>query len=148
MVDSNDQRSEALRGAAQRRVELKQALSQVEIAAAAPSGDPGWRDRLLGQLELLRIALDQHVEEVEAPDGLLPELLAEAPRLANQIAVVQDEHPMLTRQVAAAIELATSSADIPRVRAEVLDALNAIVRHRQAGADLVYEGYSVDIGGQ
>lgn len=143
----HEERTAALQAAADKRVELKQALSQVEIAAASPSGESHWRDRLVLELEGLEAALDHHVEAVEAEDGLLAELTAAAPRLIKQIDDVRDEHPVLRRQVAEAIAAAKDRSDVGEIRAEVLDALNAIARHRQKGADLVYEGYEVDIGG-
>ncbi len=144
---ADEQRSEALKAAAAKRIELKQALSQTETAAANPSGNPGWAENLLGALRELQEALYQHVEEVEADDGLLPELTRTAPRLANQIAQVRDEHPGLCRQVAEAIGRVEGRAATSTIRGEVTELLMAIVRHRQRGADLVYEGYSVDIGG-
>lgn len=147
MAEPNPEPSEALRAAAEKRVELKQALSRAEIAASAPSADPGWRQNLLAELENLQVALFQHVEEVEAADGLLPELTQLAPRLANQIGHVQDEHPVLCRQCEEAIAHTKTSADAGSARVMVVDLLNAIILHRQKGADLVYEGYSVDIGG-
>ncbi len=148
MSDSLKGRSNALRAAAERRVELKQALSLVEVAVASPSGDPSWRDRVLGELEGLQIALSQHVEEVEEEEhGLLAEILHIAPRLANQIERVRGEHPELCDQVAAAMAMARTSSDVEQIRGEVLLVLSAIARHRQKGADLVYEGYDVDIGG-
>lgn len=146
MVD-NDTRSHALEAAAAKRVELKQALSVAETATSAPTGEPGWDVRLLAALRQLQTALYQHVEEVEAPDGLLTELTSTAPRLANQIAHVRDEHPVLCRQMAEAIGRLEGSSNPASVRDEVTDLLMAIVRHRQKGADLVYEGYNVDIGG-
>lgn len=140
-------RSEALAGAAERRIELKGAVSTVERVAAAPSGKPTWRSDLLRELDHLRIALDQHVEEVEREDGLFAELADDAPRLVNKIERVRDEHPPLCEQVAETIALVKASDDVEETRAAVLDALFSIARHRQRGADLVYEGYSVDIGG-
>ena len=83
MTDQNNDQTKALRAAAARRSELKAALSQVEIVAASPSAEAGWRTRLLEELEHLRAALLDHIEEVEAEDGLLDEMLAQAPRLAN-----------------------------------------------------------------
>jgi hypothetical protein len=147
MSEKNEPRSGALRAAAEKRIELKQALSMVEIAAASPSGESGWRDALRRALEALQVALVEHVEEVEGDDGLLAELMATEPRLANRIGQLQDEHPKLCSQVAASLKAVTSVSDVDDLRDEVLDSLTAIVRHRQKGADLVYEGYSVDIGG-
>ncbi len=148
MTDANNgQRSEALVAASAKRVKLKQALSQVEVAAASPSAESGWRARLIRELEDLQAALWAHVDEVEAPDGLLAEMTRQAPRLANQIAHVRDEHPGLCAQVAETINTVKNGSDVETLRAEVLETLTAIARHRQKGADLVYEGYSIDIGG-
>lgn len=147
MSDQQRDHSKALRAAAEKRIELKQALSQVENAAASPSAEEGWRDNLLAELERLRQALLDHVEEVEAADGLLNEMLSQAPRLANKIESVRDEHPELSRRLDQAILDVRGDSDVIDLRANVLDTLTAIARHRQRGSDLVYEGYSVDIGG-
>ena len=147
MADQHEDPSDALRAAAEKRVELKEALSQVENAAAAPSAEEGWRAKLLVELEHLRQALLDHVEEVEADDGLLNEMLDQAPRLANRIESVRNEHPDLCRRVDQAILDVRGDADVIDLRAEVLDTLSAIARHRQRGSDLVYEGYHIDIGG-
>ena len=146
MVD-DEQRTEALEAAAAKRIELKHALSSAETAAAAPSSSPEWSDTLLAALRELQEALYQHVEEVEADDGLLLELTRTAPRLVNQIGRIKDEHPVLCRQVAEAIGRVEAKAATSVIRNEVTDLLIAVVRHRQRGADLVYEGYHVDIGG-
>ncbi len=147
MMADDEQRSDALKAAAAKRIELKQALSLAETAASKPSGDSGWIENLLQALRQLQEALYQHVEEVEAEDGLLAELTRTAPRLANQITSVRDEHPDLCRQVAEAIGHVEGRAATSAIRSEVTELLMAVVRHRQRGADLVYEGYSVDIGG-
>jgi chromosome segregation ATPase len=147
MVDE-EQRTEALEAAAEKRIELKHALSGAETAAAAPLSSPDWSETLLAALRELQEALYQHVEEVEAEDGLLTELTQTAPRLVNQISRIKDEHPVLCRQVAEAIgRLEGQAAATGTIRDEVTDLLMAVVRHRQRGADLVYEGYHVDIGG-
>ena len=151
MTEGPEARSPAFAAAGERRVELKTALSAVEIAAAGPAGAPGWRDRLTAALLELAGALDTHVEEVERPDGLLGELTEAAPRLVNRIDRLRDEHPPLQAQLAAVIDRARATGDDTtspdELRSEVLDALLAIVRHRQRGADLVYEVHNVDIGG-
>ncbi|MDH3485330.1 MAG: hypothetical protein OEM16_13975 [Myxococcales bacterium] len=147
MSKSEMQHEHALEAARQRRVELKEAISSVEIAASAPIGGPNWRSNLQTELESLRIALAQHVKEVEGAEGLLAQLRDDAPRLINKIDRVRDEHPELTQQVADAIASAKGSSDAEDLRSQVLAVLVSIVRHRQRGADLVYEGYNVDIGG-
>ena len=146
-MTTNEQRSQALSAAGEHRVELKEAVSKAERAAASPTAMPSWRDYVLRELEGLRIALDQHVEEVEGTDGLFAELTELSPRLIHKIHAVRDEHPVLCQGVGDAIELANSDAPAAAVRQAVLDVLFLIVRHRQHGADLVFDGYNVDIGG-
>jgi hypothetical protein len=147
MTDSNETQTDALQAAAARRIELKGAVSAVEVAAARPFAHADWRTRVLEELADLRIALLAHVEEVEADDGLLAELTAQAPRLVNQINRVRDEHPTLCAQVDATIASVETASESDDLRDGILELLFAIVRHRQKGADLVYEGYDVDIGG-
>ena len=48
------------------------------------------------------------------------------------------------RVVPQLIESGAAAADI---RVDVIDILNDFARHRQDGADLIYEAYDVDIGG-
>lgn len=146
-MSESEERSEALKAATARRIELKSAVSNVEFAAASPSAVPSWRDDIVRELDDLRIALDQHVTEVEGPEGLLAELSEAAPRLINKIDRVRDEHPGLCRQCGNTIELAKQNSGVSELRSSVLELLVAIARHRQNGADLVYEGYHVDIGG-
>jgi hypothetical protein len=43
--------------------------------------------------------------------------------------------------------VAVDSAEPQALRDGLTDLLAELVRHRQRGADLVYEAYSVDIGG-
>ena len=147
MTTPPTEKSEALDGARERRLTLKQAVSAVETAAASPAADPKWHEINVRELERLRDAFDEHVAEVEAEDGLLPELTRSAPRLHHSIVQVQQEHPVICAQIDAVITLATNAAPVDDVRDAALEALLEIARHRQRGADLVYEGYMVDIGG-
>ena len=116
-----ESRSEALAAATDRRIELKTAVSEVEKAASSPSAKPSWRGDLLGELDTLRLALDQHVREVEGQDGLLEEITELAPRLVHKIDQVKGEHPDLVKQVAEAIHCAESSDDIEHIRTVVVD---------------------------
>ncbi|MGI9598707.1 MAG: hypothetical protein ACR2QK_21260 [Acidimicrobiales bacterium] len=139
--------SDALQAAARKRVELKDAVSGLETAAASASAEPGWRAQLIDRLEDLRSALDRHVTEVEAADGLLAELACIAPRLVGRIEETRAEHPVLCRQAGETIEAVAAGQEVDQARASVLELLLAVARHRQRGADLVYEGYEVDLGG-
>jgi hypothetical protein len=144
---ANEGGSERLGAARLRRVELKQAMSQVEIAAAGAAGDPTWRGDHRVAMDDLLLAFDGHVNEVDGPGGLLAELIETAPRLSNRVSRLGDEHPALRARIALVIEH-VGSAEVAEVRGEVLDVLVEIARHRQQGADLVYDAYHVDIGGE
>ncbi len=147
MDEAGAEESEALEAARERRIELKQAMSTLELAAAGAAGDPTWLDALRSALADMREAFDAHVEEVEAPDGLLAELTDDCPRLSSRIERLRAEHPTLGDRIDAC-RARLEEPDPPEIRGEVLDLLVALARHRHAGADLVYEAYNVDIGGQ
>ncbi|MFV2039846.1 MAG: hypothetical protein ACC660_06345 [Acidimicrobiales bacterium] len=136
----------ALAAARERRLTVKQAVSAVEVAAAAPAADPGWTQANIRELQGLRAAFDAHVAEVEGEEGLLEELVHDAPRLQPRIADVKGEHPTICAQIDAVVELLTDGGSVEDVRSAALATLLAIARHRQHGADLVYNAYSVDIG--
>ncbi len=147
-MENGDQgRSDAVRAAQVRRVELKHALSDVEVAAAAPAADANWRGALVESLEQLKLAIEQHAEEVEGTDGLLDEIVVAAPRLHKRVTQLRREHAVLIGQTLAAITTTRTAHEAGEVRAEVLDVLFALARHRQDGSDLVYEAYNIDIGG-
>lgn len=139
--------SEALGAARVRRVELKHAMSDLELAAAGAAGDASWADGLRAALADVSDALAAHVEEVEADGGLLADLVADAPRLTRRVQRLRDEHPELAARIAACRGL-LDDPDPHEIRQGVLDLMVALVQHRHAGADLVYEAYNVDIGGQ
>ena len=139
--------TQALDAARERRVELKHAMSALELAAAGAAGDATWIDGLREALDQMNDALAHHVEEVEADEGLLADLIVDAPRLAPSVQRLRDEHPQLADQVRAC-EAMLDEPDPHEIRQAVLELLVALARHRHAGADLVYEAYHVDIGGQ
>ncbi len=138
---------DALAAARERRVGLKSALSALETAAASASSAIPWRPGLATALADLGAAFASHVNEVEGPDGLLVELKTVAPRLSNEIEEVEAEHAVIRSLLDGAIKQVTENNDPSMVRAAVVEVAFAIVRHRQRGADLVYEGYKIDIGG-
>lgn len=136
-----------LGAARQHRVKLRQAMSDVEGAAAGASGDPTWRADLTAALTELLSAFDGHVEEVDASDGLLAELVQLAPRLQGRVTKLDAEHPELRTMITSALGV-VASGEISAVRSQTMSVLGALATHRQSGADLVYDVYNVDIGGE
>ena len=142
-------------GARRRRAPLRDAASDLELAISAPVGTGSvWRDRVRESLGRVQVALGQHVQDTEGPDGLYQELQTSAPRLSTLVRLLGDEHNVLRSDISAALsaldELPDQLGDdcCEGAREAVLFLLGRISRHRQKGADLVWRAYSVDIGGE
>jgi len=144
-----------LEAARVRRSELHRALLDLELAlAGAARGRVGaWVDSVRATLVRVRETFAAHVEATEGADGLYQEVLTLAPRLSGAVNRLQREHG----DIASALDEVDSRLDDPMsdvdVRVEsIRDAgvrlLGLLVRHRQRGADLIYEAYDVEIGGE
>ncbi len=137
-----------LKSIRQRRAELREAMSALELALAAPSaGDPGrWAERVRSALADLTAAFDEHIELTEGDDGLYREVLDSAPRLSDAVAHLTSEHVAIRDQLEDLL-----SPDVTRDAGEIrvlgTSLLGRLVRHRQRGSELVYQAYEVDIGG-
>jgi len=141
----------ALEAAARRRRELRDALVAFEDAISSPVRDrETWRGEVTGDLEALRQAFDDHVAETEHAGGLYDEMEQIAPHLAGKARRLREEHPQIAATLAdGAARLASPLApttDVDALRDDLQRLMGRIVRHRQHGADLVWEAYAVDIG--
>lgn len=100
-------------------------------------------------LHTLGEAFQRHAEQSEGPDGLLNQIVDTAPRLANAVHQIIDEHQHLLAEIARleteAIDTAGDPQQVQPVREQALSLLRSVAAHRQRGADLIYESYSVDI---
>ena len=140
--------SDSLTGAARRRTELEEALQNVEKAAAAPAAHKTWGQDLIAGAKQLQSALNNHIAEVEAPRGLLEQIVEKAPRLQRAVEGTRTHHAVLAHSITDLIDLiAGGEAAASDIRVDVIEILNDFARHRQDGADLIYEAYDVDIGG-
>jgi hypothetical protein len=136
-----------------RRAGLKSAMSGLEVAIAAPA--PGrleeWAAGVRDAIGMLQEVWTRHVVETEAPGAFLDDLVEEAPRLYNQSLRLREEHgEILSILLEVEDRLQPDLADpewVERLRSVLTSLLVALARHRQRGADLVYEAYAVDIGG-
>lgn len=140
---------DSLAVARRHRAALLHSIQQVEEAVAAPAQESGWRDRVADRLHELSAAFADHVVVTEGPAGLYAELLDHAPRLSRRVHVLIREHSA----VVAALSTLEARAASPKTSIEDLrgwtgDLLRELSRHRQRGADVVYEAYHTDIGGE
>ena len=156
-MDESRQITPALDAARRRRQTLHEALVHLEQAISSPATGrtPDWSRVVTKEMVSLRDAFDQHVVVTETPGGLYEEIMERAPRLDGKLRRLHAEHPVITQQTAAALERLEAGEvgdegspwPIERARDDLQRLLGSIVRHRQSGADLVWEAYNVDIGG-
>lgn len=142
-------------GARRRRAPLREAANDLELAISAPVGTgPVWRDRVRESIARVQVALKQHINDTEGPDGLYRELQNDAPRLSNLVRLLTEEHTALKERINQALTMLEKlpktfdTEEAEPARESILLLLGRISRHRQKGADLVWRAYSVDIGGE
>ncbi|MBB5870200.1 hypothetical protein F4553_003579 [Allocatelliglobosispora scoriae] len=125
-------------------VELPSATTGLARSLSQTAGRPGWVRDVAAQLADVRTALLDHIRVTEGPTGRYAQLLRDAPRLAPGIHELVTEHAELI----AALDDARPDDDPQRLHEAVTGLVDRLGRHRQHGADLIYEAYSIDVGGE
>lgn len=136
-----------------RRAELRESMSALEDALAiqATVDRARWLQRVHASLVELCGDFREHVDITEGPDGLYLELLASSPHLAGAVTGLTREHVLIRGEVddlLARVQAPEAVDDADTVRALGTRLLGRLVRHRQRGADLVFDAYAFDIGGE
>jgi hypothetical protein len=150
---SADQDARLLAELRKRRAELRESMTAVEQALASPSriGGTHWAERVRAALVELDGDLRDHIAITEGPEGLYRELEQHAPRLIGPVDALTREHGEVTRrleELLIAVEVADDAPDAGRVRRLGTELLGVLMSHRQRGADLVFEAYEFDVGGE
>jgi hypothetical protein len=147
--------SDALEAARARRGELHRALLDLEgaLAGAARGRAQAWADSVRAALVRVRETFAAHIDVTEGTDGLYQEVLAHAPRLSGAVNRLQHEHADIASavdEVENRLDDAMADADVwvESIREAAVRLMGLLVRHRQRGADLIYEAYDVEIGGE
>jgi hypothetical protein len=137
--------------AVRRRADLYQAILGLERAAARPAvaREDEWVDGVLDALAELEHEIADHIDITERPDGLYDEIVEAAPRLSRSVQVLRDEHPDMQAAASAVRSRleARNAVSVDDARDEIAHVLGRLVKHRQHGADLLWEAYSLDTGG-
>lgn len=141
---------ESLEEVRDKRKKLRVALVELENALSSAAGRPGeWAETAGDALEEFAGALERHIAMTERGDGLFAQVMDQTPRLAPKIARLRTQHDVLAEDVRGLLERCRGGLDheeaIEQMRQEALDLLGDAARHRQLGADLLYEAYEVDI---
>ncbi len=150
-MSTESQPSPALEAAARRRRELRDALMSLEDAISSPVRTPeSWRELVAGRLDALDRAFADHVTETEREGGLYDEVEAMDVHVTSRARRLREEHPVLRRNIDDMVARFAApfpeGTDLAVVRDDVQRLMGKIVRHRQAGSDLVWEAYAIDIG--
>ena len=142
---------EDLEGIRRRRAELRDSMSALESALAAPA--PGrltrWTERVRAALMELSADFREHVAIAEGPDGINTRAMRSQPRLAKAVQRLNNEHVELAALMNRLLDELDAPDDTPaeQLRDGLTRLLGRLVRHRQRGSDLLYEAWAVDIGG-
>ena len=143
-----------------RREALLQAVVGLEDALAGPIGDQErWRLRVAMAVDHAVARISEHIAQTEGRGNILDEILAVAPRLERRVKQMRVDHENLEKAahqlVVAVTELSAVDDDTESdvmedraiaVRNQAVEVMGQIARHRQRGADLIYEAYQVDLG--
>lgn len=122
------------------------------IAGPAPGRAGDWAMQVHDALVDVSGAFERHIAVTEGPDGLLEDVTRTAPRLANAARMLGGEHEAIRRGIAESLVAVRSLAHgrgsdgVTDVRENLLGLIARLSRHRQRGADLIFEAYAVDIG--
>ena len=141
---------EALRA---HRAELLESMRALEQALAAPATgrNNAWEERVHVALVELEADFGEHVELTEGPEGLYRALLATAPQLSSQVTRLTADHSQIRKSIdrlLASLGRPATTGDVDGIRESATTFLGMLSRHRQRGADLVFDAYQTDIGGE
>jgi hypothetical protein len=108
-----------------------------------------WGERV--QQEVARLALDfvEHIDVTEGVAGLHETIVESAPRLRRKVDGLTAEHDEIEADIAElaqAAEAPVMARDVETIKVRGTMLLDRLIKHRQRGADLVYEAFELDLG--
>lgn len=131
---------------ARRRRDLYEAMRRLEAALARPSGLADWRIEIESALTDLDRSLEDHIAQIEGPEGVFLEILNQAPHLEPVVETLRREHRGLAEACHDALGRAADWSS-QRLRRRVNLLLVRLALHRQTGAELLFDAYNVDTAG-
>lgn len=133
-----------------RRKDVYDAMLRLEESLARSSRLEDWRQEVAEALDGVEEALRRHVGEIEAPGGLFAEVVDLSPEMTSAVELLREEHAELERLTATALDTARSDrlGDPSQLRTESMAVIDLLVTHRQTGAEMLFDAYNVDIGGE
>ncbi len=141
-------------------MELLGGIQRMEHAIQTPVGDPAWRPAVSQAVAQLKAEFAAHVRETEGPSGLYAGVLGDAPRLARGLYGLVGDHETVWEALddleGHLDEIDPVQDGAPGtfgyrhevVRQDAARLIREVWQHRQRGADLLYEAYDTDLGGE
>lgn len=144
-----------MRTARAQRADLRKAMIDLErsLARPAPGRVTDWSDNVHEALVGLAATFERHIAVTEGDDGFLEEIAEHSPRLIHAIERICAEHNRIRQELSSTLAHVrrlpahADDRDVETLRDHVTVLVTDLVRHRQHGADLVWEAHAVDIGG-
>jgi hypothetical protein len=135
-----------------RRESLRRATVRVQalITRTAQERSATWVGEVAAAAGGLAQAWETHVLLTESRDGILEQIVDEAPRLSSTADRLRREHDQVTARLRTAIGDLDSvdGSGVQRAGAGLAQVLATIAHHRRAGGELIYQAYQVDLGGE
>jgi hypothetical protein len=129
-------------------MELLGGIQRMEHAILTPVGDPAWRPGVTSAVAQLKAAFAEHVDRTEGPSGLYAGVVDDAPRLARGVSCLVDEHESMWSALDELEGRLRHAHDHEAVLWHAARLIREVWQHRQRGADLLYEAYETDLGGE
>jgi hypothetical protein len=153
MAGRSSTNAEVIEALRLRRAEMRDSMSALEQALAAPARGraDAWVERVHVALVELFSDFQEHVAVSEGPHGIYRGVLTSAPRLSDEVAGLTNDHieiKDLIDRLLASVSAAPAVVDVDGIRELGTALLLRLIRTRQRSADLVYEAYQSDIGGE
>jgi hypothetical protein len=144
-ADAHDVSDADRKAARRRRERLHEALIDLEEALTAPTSAESWLPDLRAAVGRMRDTVLDHVAGAEAPDGLLAQVSEVSPWLTPRVTQLRDEHDDLVAGVDDLVAAVERASDPDEVSDAAWAVLQQVSRHRQRGADLLYDAYALDL---
>ncbi len=122
------------------------------LAKPAPHRESAWRTAVVKALDVLGKTMQRQSADLSGEEGLLADILNEAPRLENRVQQLRRQYDDLVRQIGSLrTEFSSSSvpdgsSDVSDVRQRLAWLLTALRHFQSRETDLIYEAIQVDIG--
>lgn len=115
---------------------------ELDVLEAQPEPDV---ERFQAALRQLLATLHRHIEEADAPDGLLAQVVEAASWFATRAEQLRGEHGDLLDRTQALIAGAGADEDVRPLLVQARDLSSAITQHRHRGTKLLLDAYMLDV---